>query len=301
MSLDPVEFGKQVGVLIREAVAPVQALVAAQAEEIKALREELASFEQLDVAEVVTQVLGREELKTLVDLQTAESVTCYFTDNPVKNGEDATPVDVKAVASALAGTEEIKSLLGAVVSKHFEANPIRVPQDGKSPDPVSEAQIGSQVEQYLKANPPKPGQDGLGLAGAMIDRDGELIVTKTNGEAIKLGKVVGGKGQDGADFSDVEFDYDGERGLIIRGKHGEITKRLPIPIDRGYWRDGLKAEKGDVYTEDGSAWIALKSTDKKPSIGNSDDWRMMARKGRDGHKGDKGAPYVPPQPVKLNG
>lgn len=236
MSLDPVEFGKQVGVLIREAVAPVHALVAAQAEEIKKLRDELAAFEQLDVAEVVSQVLVREELKTLVDLQTAESVTAYFAENPVQHGKD--------------------------------------------------------------------GADGVGLASAIIDREGELVLTNTKGDSFKLGKVIGhdgNPGKDGADFTNLELEYDGERTLTIRGTGGEIVKTLPIPIDRGYWRDGLKAEKGDVYTEDGSAWIALKSTDKKPSIGNSDDWRMMARKGRDGRPGDPGKDYVPPQPVKLNG
>lgn len=237
--LDPSAFGKEIGALIREAVAPVQVLVDAQALEIKELREALASFEQLDVAEVVSQVLAREELKTLVDLHTAESVTAYFTDNPVQHGKDGT--------------------------------------DGK---------------------------DGVGLASALIDREGELFLTNTKGDSFKLGKVIGSdgeKGKDGADFTNVEIDYDGERTLTIRGTGGEIVKTLPIPIDRGYWRDGLKAEKSDVFTEDGSAWIALKATDKKPSIGNSEDWRMLARKGRDGRPGDPGKDYVPPQPVKLNG
>lgn len=233
--IDPVEFGKQIGGLIREAVAPLEA-------RIKELETALEASETLDVAEVVTQVLDRPELKTLVDLQTAESIVNYFTENPVQHGKDGT--------------------------------------NGEN------------------------GTDGVGLAGAVIDRDGELVVTKTNGEAIKLGRVVGHDGakgldgKDGADFTDVEIDYDGERGLIIRGKGGEIVKRLPIPIDRGYYRDGMKCEKADVVTEAGSAWIALKDTDTKPAQGN-DAWRMMARKGRDGERGEKGAPFVPPAPVKL--
>lgn len=237
--IDPVEFGKQMGALIRESADELKAMIAAQAKEIAELREALAATETLDVAEVVSQVLVREELKTLVDLQTAESVTSYFNENPVQHGKDGT--------------------------------------DGK---------------------------DGVGLASAIIDREGELVLTNTKGDSFKLGKVIGSdgdKGKDGADFTSVEIDYDGERTLTIRGTGGEIVKTLPIPIDRGYWRDGLKAEKGDVYTEDGSAWIALKATDKKPSIGNSEDWRMMARKGRDGRQGDAGKDYQPPQPVKLNG
>lgn len=232
---DLVEFGKQMGILIREAVEPLQ-------NRIKELEAALEASEKLEISEVVAQVLGTDELKALVDLQAAESVVNYFTENPVQHGKDGTN-----------------------------------------------------------------GADGVGLAGAVIDRDGELVLTNTKGDAFRLGKVIGSDGQkgldgkDGADFTNTVFEYDGERTLTIRGTAGEITKTLPIPMDRGYWRDGLKAEKGDVYTEDGSAWIALKSTDKKPSIGNAEDWRMFARKGRDGRQGDAGKDYVPPQPVKLNG
>lgn len=256
--IDLEQFGKQMGALVKEAVAPLEA-------RIKELEIALESVDNLDVSEVVTEVLSRDELKTLVDLQTAESVVTYFAEHPVQHGKDG--------------------------------------QDGKDGLDGKDGQNGRDGENGLHGKDGSNGKDGVGLAGAVINRSGELIITKTNGEAICLGPVVGKdgeKGNDGADFSDVEFDYDGERGLIIRGKGGEIVKRLPIPIDRGYWRQGMKAEKSDVYTEDGSAWIALKDTTTKPNR-ESGDWRMLVRKGRDGEQGPAGKEYVPPQPVKLHG
>lgn len=214
-------------------------------------------------------------------------------------GRDAEPVAVADVVAELLTTDQLATLVDlqveAAVAKYFEANPVQHGKDGAKGEPGDRGEKGETGT---------AGADGVGLAGAMIDRDGNLIVTKTNGEAIPLGRVVGkdgAPGKDGADFSDVEFDYDGERGLIIRGKGGELVKRLPIPIDRGYWRDGMKAERGDVVTQDGSAWIALKDTSAKPCREQSDDWRMIARKGRDGLQGPPGKDYQPPQPVKLNG
>ena len=64
----------------------------------------------------------------------------------------------------------------------------------------------------------------------------------SDGTTRDLGEFVGRDGvpgKDGADFANVEIDYDGERTIIIRGQGGEIRKHLPIPLDRGYWRDGM--------------------------------------------------------------
>ena len=121
--------------------------------------------------------------------------------------------------------------------------------------------------------------DVVGLAGAVIDRKGCLNITTTKGETINLGVVVG---KDGADFSDAELDYDGQRGLIIRGKGGQIVKRMPLPMDGGFWREGMSCEKGDIVTNNGSAWLSLRDTKAKPCVENKEDWRLFARKGKDG-------------------
>lgn len=267
--------------------------------------------EPVDMSEVVNQLLGSEELRSILDACAKDALAKHFQENPVKDGEkgepgekgeagekgepgkDAEPISVAEVTAELLATDGLKSLVDLQVTesvvKHFEENPV-LP--------------GPRGEQGEKG---EAGADGVGLAGAVINRSGELVVTKTNGEAITLGMVIGkdgekgADGKDGADFTNVEIDYDGERSLIIRGIGGEIVKKLPIPMDRGYYREGAQFEKGDIVTTEGSAWIALKDTDTKPGHDQKDAWRMFARKGKDGEKGDKGVPYVPPAPIKLDG
>ncbi len=137
----------------------------------------------------------------------------------------------------------------------------------------------------------------------MIDRDGQLVVTTTKGEPIKLGNVVGKdgeKGMDGTGFEGAELDYDGERGLILRSKSGaEIVKSMPIPLDKGFWREGMACAKADLLTHGGNVWIALVDTAAKPCL-ESKDWRLFVRKGRDGNDGTNGRNLGPAPPVKLN-
>lgn len=156
--------------------------------------------------------------------------------------------------------------------------------------------VNLEAEAYLSENPPErgeKGQDGAGIADLLIDREGNLVATMTDGRMKNLGPVVGkdGKpgenGKDGADFSDVEIDYDGERTIRIKGRGGEIVKRIPLPLDKGYWSEG-QYEKGDIVTHDGIAWIALRDTKAAPTVANKQDWRILARKGRDGRDGRNG-------------
>lgn len=199
---------------------------------------------------------------------------------PGPAGADAPPVEVADIIKELMTTDEIHSLVELRAKEAVAAIP--APKDGKDGRDGEKGERGERGERGEKG---EAGADGLGMAGAMIDRDGLLIITTTKGETVRLGNVVGKDGRDGADFSEASLDYDGERGLIIKGRGGEIVKRLPIPIDRGYYRDGMSFEKGDIVTEGGSAWLALRDTKAKPGTEAKDDWRIFARKGRDGRDG----------------
>ena len=136
--------------------------------------------------------------------------------------------------------------------------------------------------------PGADGKDGAGVADLLIGRDGNLVATMTDGRTKSLGLVVGKDGaagrdgKDGADFTHVEIEYDGERTIIVRGKDGEIRKNVPVPLDRGYWREGMESKQADIVTHDGNAWIALRDTKAKPDHSNKEDWRLFARRGRDG-------------------
>jgi len=259
VTIDPDEFGKAMGQLIKDATAPL--------------------------------------LKRIADLEARQPEKGERGEMGPK-GEDAPLVEIKDVVAELLASEELRILTNLQVTesvaKHFEANPVKHGIDGKPGEP-------GQKGDSIKGD---PGADGVGLAGAMIDRDGHLIVTTTKGEAIKLGIVTGrdgAPGKDGADLSDVEFDYDGHRTISVKARGGSVAKayKLPVPLDKGYWRDGMAAEAGDIMTHGGNAWIALKDTSEKPCAENALDWRLFARKGRDGTDGRAGRDLGPAPPVKL--
>lgn len=260
-----------------------------------------------EVTAIVSKLLTSNDSRSIFCMATNEAVAKHFEANPVRDGKDAEPIEISDVVAELLVAPEIKTLVDLHVAEAVEALP--KPENGKDADPVSDEQISKFVESYLQANPPAPGKDGTNVTADDVRGVVELEVMKGlrdlerhAGEVIQRAADAIPKPKDGADGQDLtgaELDYDGERGLIIRHNGGEIVKRMPIPIDRGYWRPGMKSEKGDVVTESGSAWIALADNDVKPSLETKEFWRMMARKGKDGERGEKGVPYVPPAPVKL--
>lgn len=150
------------------------------------------------------------------------------------------------------------------------------------------------VADYIKHNPV-----GAGVAGALIDQKGHLVLTLSNGEARDVGPVVG---RDGYSLEDFSVEYDGERGLTLMFCDAVVDKsftvNLPCTIHRGYWRQGHEAKAGDAWTSDGSLWIAKADTDTKPSWENKEFWTMAAQKGRDGADG-KMIIKEPEKPVDL--
>lgn len=208
-------------------------------------------------------------------------------------------------------TENMLALEGrmdAFVQKEVTADQVVAKLlESKSLEPILDLYAAEAVQKHLQENPIKgekgepgvkgdAGADGIGLAGAVISREGSLIITKSNGETIDLGPVIGkdgedGKpgqdGKDGVGFDDLSFEYDGERGISLKFVKGEQAKEfkvsIPMVLYKGYWRTGMSAEQGDAYTENGSLWIANKATDKKPCYENREDWTMATRKGRDGY------------------
>lgn len=76
------------------------------------------------------------------------------------------------------------------------------------------------------------GPCGTGLAGAMIDRSGVLVLTLSNGETRELGQVVGKDGQRGPPGERGEPGPAGEKGGI--GPQGEAGAH------------GERGEKGDI-------------------------------------------------------
>ncbi|PZP90516.1 MAG: hypothetical protein DI587_38460 [Variovorax paradoxus] len=236
----------------------------------------------------------------------------------------------KAVAPLLAEISELKTQLAqrpdftALIAQEVAkaAAAIPVPADGKDCDmeavqtmvtaAVKALPVPKDGEPGLKGDPGDPGEkgaDGIGLAGAMIDRDGALLVTLTNGTVKSLGPVVGKDGKDGTDGADgmslESFDLaylEETHEVAIKAACAGRTKEVRFPAGglrpASYWREGTKAKACEAWVHDGSLWIATKDTSGKPQA-QSEDWIIAARKGRDGESIVKTVPAGPPAPIKL--
>lgn len=97
----------------------------------------------------------------------------------------------------------------------------------------------------------------------------------------------GKDGTNGIGWDDMQVEFDGKRTVTLKWVKGDTTHEAPIvfplPVDVGFWKEGMTAEKGDGVTHGGSYWIAQKDTTVKPELG-SDAWRLAVRKGRDGKR-----------------
>lgn len=245
-------------------------------------------------------------------------------DARIKTLEDRAPLQGEQGPSGKDGADgpSIEDVKG-FVEQQVLATVAKIPppvdgKDGKSADEEAiAARIMDVVMAKVAAIPvPKDGadgqngKDGVGLADALIDREGALVVTLTNGTAKNLGLVVGKHGQDGAagndgsdglGFEDIAIEFDGERGVKFFGARGETRKELgaitlPVIIDRGVYKEGQSYQRGDATSWGGSLWVAQEDTTDKPETSKA--WRLAVKRGRDGKDGVMKV-AKPPETVKL--
>lgn len=225
-------------------------------------------------------------------------------------GRDADPVDLNAVADAvvakLLASDRIDTLSDLAATKavldYFEANPVRHGKDGRDGDAGQRGEKGEAGEK---------GNDGAGIADLLIDRDGHLIATMTDGRTKSLGLVVGKdgdpgrNGQDGKNglsFEQTVGTFDAERGFILTLANGERKVEFVLPYMRhgGFYSEGKAAKAGESWTHDGALWIAKRDTTTKPCLENREDWILAARKGRDGKDGKNGIDKTAPVKVTAD-
>ena len=215
-----------------------------------------------------------------------------------KDGESVDPAEVDQAAVEATIVDEVRKAVAALPA----------PKDGHSPSVEEYGPIIAETVQRAVAAIPAA-KDGVNLAGALIDRDGNLILTLSNGQTCPLGRVVGkdgvdadmvalerragemiaalpkprdGKdGVDGIGFDDMTCEIRDD-GVFLVWDKGDLVKeaRLPIPIDRGVFKEGQTYRQGDGVTWGGSFWIAQVETADKPDTGKG--WRLAVKKGRDG-------------------
>ena len=234
----------------------------------------------------------------------------------------AVRADIANEARAIAGdiVAEARTIAGSAADEFLRAIPL--PKDGASVTvddvrPLIDEAVAKAVDAIPVPKDGRPGLDGVGLAGAMIDRDGNLVITLTNGEMKTLGVVVGkdadqgaitrfieekvaaipipkdGKdGQDGRDgFNLEDFDatlMDDGRTILLSFDRGDLSYKIelaiPAMIYRGVYREA-EYQRGDTVTWGGSLWHCdADGTKEKPGDG-SRNWTLAAKRGRDGKDG----------------
>lgn len=307
--VNPVEFGKGLGILIHEAQSPLL-------KRLEALesRGPVAGIDGKDGTSITPDDVA-PMLKSLVDTAVAaipapRNGVDGAPGEKGADGKDAEPILLSDVAKELLAMPELKTLVSLLVAEgvaeYIKANPVRDGRDGKDGESIK-GEPGKDGAS-IKGDPGEKGMDGAGIADLLIDRDGALVATMTDGRMKSLGLVVGKDGQNGRDGLSVESldrTYDADTHEVVeRFVAAGQTKELRYPAGGirhgGYWREGTKAVAGETWTDKSIAWIAVKATTTRPAI-DSPDWQIFANKGRDGDNGRNGRDLGPPQPVKLGG
>jgi hypothetical protein len=257
-----------------------------------------------EIASIVTEEVERATAPLILDIEGLKK--------RLAAAEVREPVDVQgAVDKAFASIKlpaapeplapdmaEINKLVAGLVDEKFAEFPVPSPVKALEPDMAHiERTISSLVKATFDAlpapEPGKPGEKGAGLAGALIDRDGCLVITLSSGEMINLGKVVGKDGEDGKNaepigLEDINMELmEDDRTLRISVSKGdyEYAFQVPFPVvlDRGVWQDKRAYDEGDGVTWGGSFWIAQRAIEAgvKPDAPES-GFRLAVKRGRDG-------------------
>ena len=123
-----------------------------------------------------------------------------------------------------------------------------VGKDGETPD-------------LPKFDPPQDGKPGVGIADALIDNGGALVLTLTDGRALNLGRVVGKDGET-PDLPKFDPPQDGKPGVGIEGAEIRDDDHLHLrltdgrEIDAGLARKPAETVKGDPGVGIASAEIS---------------------------------------------
>jgi hypothetical protein len=271
----------------------IKAMMAELAPVIREYAEKAIAPLQVEIAELRKELAARPEPQDGKSVDVAEveaMVTAAISAIPTaQDGKDADPAETAKLVK-----EEVARAVAAIPK----------PQDGKSVTAEEIAPLVSNEVAKAVGAIPAP-KDGVGMAGAMIDREGGLVVTLTNGEVKHLGRIVGDDGDPGLDglgFEDMTEELaDDGRTIIRRYTRGDQAKEfrhsISVVLDRGVFKDGLTYAPGDGVTWAGSFWIAQKETAAKPDGG--DGWRLAVKRGRDGKDGVLKAAGSP-QPVRVS-
>lgn len=224
-------------------------------------------------------------------------------------------LDTKALADATAMivrehvAAAVEPLLQRIAA--LEAREMVLPEKGDKGEP---GEPGSDGVDGAPGEPGRDGKDGVGIAGFIVNREGEAVATLSDGTLHNLGRIVGldGKdgepgrdgvdGRDGNDLTDIEVTQEGAT-IEFAFQIGETRSIYEVTLPEGPpGADGQDAYPGmakglydpneqyranDCVSFNGCEWRAKVDA---PGDLPGPDWMMSAQKGKRGDRGEKGQP-----------
>lgn len=297
MVFDPEMFGQAMGEAIQRAIAPLHAQIAELKAQIAALPTPSDGRDGADGKD--GKDCDMEQVRAMIDEAVKAVPVIHGKDG--EDGKDGNSIALEDVQDHVdKAIREMRAEAERTIAEVVKAIP--PPKDGIDGRDGKDGEKGDRGEK---------GEDGAGMADLLIDREGALVATYTDGRMKNLGRVVGNDGKDGKDGADgvgldsFELEYSPEtHEVCIKASAGTRTRELRYPAGgirpAGYWRDGKQAKPGEAWVHDGSLWIATKDTEEKPDT-KSEGWIIAARRGRDGERGPKGGDGAPPTPIPVRG
>lgn len=324
--IDPVEFGKAMGAIVREATAPLIARIeqlekALSAQTIPSADEVAARIDLGALAKSAAEMVPppqdadmealKEHLSELVKAIPAPS------DGQSVTVEDVAPLIREEVAKAVAEVppakdgesvtvDDVRPILADLVGKAVADLP--PPAPGKDADMEAlRAHLGDLVKGIQLPTVPTIDE----VAATFERRFSDLTLSWERQARETFDKAADRMPipKDGRDALPLEsFDLAlGEDGrtVTVKMQAGDVvvekSVKIASVIDRGVFSAEKSYEQGDGTTYGGCYWIAQK--DAPAGVpGGSDDWRLAVKRGRDGRDlRDSASRHSPGDPVKIRG
>lgn len=251
--IDPVEFGKHVASIIKDATAPLVARIAQLEEQLSDIPEPVA--EAVDV-----EAIAQEAALLIPDPKDGTSVTL----------EDVEPM--------------LASMLEKAIAAIPKPEPVTIDTDAIA------KQAAALIPAPLPAAPlPAPSVDEI--AAAFERRFSDLTLSwerqardTFEKAADRMPTPKDGRDAIPLDTMDMTLTEDG-RTVTVKMQAGETilekSIKLATVIDRGVFKSGDAYEKGDAVSYGGCLWIAQKDNPEGVP-GGSKEFRLAVKKGRDG-------------------
>lgn len=256
--IDPVEFGKAMGAIVKEATAPL-----------------LLRIGQLEKQLEAISIPTAAEAAALVDVEALAKSAAAL----VPKANDGTSVTA----------DDVRPLVDELVSKAVAALPAA--ENGKDADmDVLKSHVAELVKGIQPAAPlPAPSVDEV--AATFERRFSDLTLSwerqardTFDKAADRMPKPKDGRDALSLDDFELSLGEDG-RTVTVKMQAGEtvIEKSLKIAavIDHGTFKPGTY-EKGDGVSYGGSFWIAKCDNPQGVPGSGETDWRCAVKKGRDG-------------------